>query len=254
MSVQSPSPRRFFTLLILILALAVGAPSGDAEARSKRTAKKVRRSEAKRSRKARAKRRKRRRRRRRRRGRFRGHGVKQAALRTEPLPKPSGDVWIWSPNWREEIKINIFEEDGGFSDEALATFDHTLRCRRTGEERAVDPRLAKILSIISDHYGGKRIELISGFRFQRNEGSRHYHASAVDVRIPGVSSRALYEFAQSLDSGGMGIGYYPRSGFVHIDYRAPGDPSYRWIDTSGPGTGTKGGAPSRKWKRRQPGS
>ena len=31
----------------------------------------------------------------------------------------------------------------------------------------------------------------------------------------------------------MGIGIYPASGFVHIDFRAPGDPSFRWTDWSG---------------------
>jgi len=42
--------------------------------------------------------------------------------------------------------------------------------------------------------------------------------------------------AESLDGGGMGIGIYPRSGFIHVDYRAPGEPSYRWTDYSGPGS------------------
>jgi hypothetical protein len=33
----------------------------------------------------------------------------------------------------------------------------------------------------------------------------------------------------------MGIGLYPTSQFIHVDFRAPGEPSYRWTDTSGPG-------------------
>ena len=39
-------------------------------------------------------------------------------------------------------------------------------------------------------------------------------------------------FASTLDPGGMGIGIYPRSKFVHIDVRPP--PSYRWIDNARP--------------------
>jgi hypothetical protein len=31
----------------------------------------------------------------------------------------------------------------------------------------------------------------------------------------------------------MGIGLYPTSGFIHVDFRAPGEPSYRWVDHSG---------------------
>jgi hypothetical protein len=40
----------------------------------------------------------------------------------------------------------------------------------------------------------------------------------------------------------MGIGIYPASGFVHIDFRAPGDPSFRWTDWSG----SKRGKPAKK--------
>lgn len=182
---------------------------------------------------------------------FSGHGVKKENLRKEALPKPSGDVWVYAENFREEVKVNIYAPDGSFDDAALAQLDEVFRCKRTKEVRAVDPRLYEVLSTIQDHFGGKRISLVSGFRFQRNEGSRHYHASAMDIRIKGVSSRELYKFAESLDTGGMGIGIYPRSGFVHVDFRAPGEPSYRWVDRSGPGGKSKGKRPSRQWTRRR---
>jgi uncharacterized protein YcbK (DUF882 family) len=176
--------------------------------------------------------------------------VRKAHLRTDALPTPSGDIWIYAENFHEDVRVNIYDDDGGFDEGALAQLDHGFRCRRTKEVRAVDPRLYEILSIIYDHFGHRRIQLVSGFRFQRNEGSRHFHASAMDIRIPGVSTRAVYRFADSLDKGGMGIGRYPNAGFVHIDFRAPGDPSYRWVDTSGPGgPGGKGKRPSRYWRR-----
>ena len=43
-----------------------------------------------------------------------------------------------------------------------------------------------------------------------------------------MSPKKIEAFAETLDRGGMGIGIYPRSQFVHIDVRSP--PSYRWID------------------------
>lgn len=167
---------------------------------------------------------------------FQGHGVARSTLRTEPLPKPSGDVWLKSPNVGEEARVKIYKDDGSFDDEALARLDELFRCKRTGEIRAVDPRLYEQLSRIQDHFGGKQIELVSGFRFAERSSSRHYHASAMDIRITGVSIREMYAMAESLDGGGMGIGIYPRSGFIHVDYRAPGEPSYRWTDYSGPGS------------------
>ena len=212
---------------------------------------------------------------------FSGKGVEKYDLRKEPVPRPSGDVWVYAVNFREEVRVNIYRKGGPapaaasltatrnpgaptdgaasakpgvtpnseYDEEALGSLDNIFRCKRTGEVRAVDPRLYETLSVISDHFGGKRIELVSGFRFQREEGSRHYHASAMDIRIPGVSIRELRKFAHSLDTGGMGIGLYPRAGFVHVDWRAPGEPSFRWVDRSSTRK-TGGKRPSRRWKRK----
>lgn len=168
---------------------------------------------------------------------FDGHGVRSVALRPEPLERPSGEIVFTPRNFKDETyRVNIYAEDGGFDDTALAALDRGFRCKRTGNERAVDPRLYEMLSRIYDHFGQKPIWLVSGHRYQRNEKSRHYHASAMDIYIEGVSIRELYEYADSLDKGGMGIGLYPRSGFVHVDFRAPGAESYRWTDYSGPGS------------------
>jgi uncharacterized protein YcbK (DUF882 family) len=181
------------------------------------------------------------------RGKFVGRLVSSAELRPEPLPRPSGRVALKALALHEVVEVNIYGEDGSYDQAALAKLDRVFRCRRTGEERAVDPRLYEILSIIHDHYG-KTIELNSGFRYQRNEGSRHFHGSAMDIQIPGVSFRELYTFVNKLDAGGMGMGKYPHSSFVHIDFRAPGEPSYRWTDTQRTRK-DPGKAPSRMWKR-----
>jgi uncharacterized protein YcbK (DUF882 family) len=165
---------------------------------------------------------------------FQGHGVGRGSLRSEPLERPSGDVWIVSNNVRDEVRVNIYNEDGSFDESALARLDEVFRCRRSNEARAVDPRLFETLSRVYDHFGQRRIELVSGFRYLERDSSRHHHASAMDIRIEGVSIKEMYAFAESLDRGGLGIGLYPSSGFVHVDFRAPGEPSYRWTDRSGP--------------------
>ncbi len=168
---------------------------------------------------------------------FRGHNAAKSSLRTEPLDKPSGDVWLRAENLNEEVRLNIYKPDGSFDDASLAKLDEIFRCARTGAVRAVRAELYEQLSRIYDHFEGKRIDLVSGFRFAERNSSRHYHASAMDIRIKGVSINEMYRYAESLDGGGMGIGLYPTSGFIHVDFRAPGEPSYRWTDTSGPDSG-----------------
>ncbi len=182
------------------------------------------------------------------RGRFDGRSVGDSELRQAPLPKPSGHIVISSPALHEEAEVDIYNEDGSLNQAALAKLDRLFRCRKTDEERAMDPRLYEILSLIYDHFG-QAIEVNSGFRYQRNEGSRHFHGSAMDITLQKVSYREVYAYATTLDRGGMGIGRYPVGGFVHIDFRAPGEPSYRWTDSHGSGGNDPGKLPSRMWKR-----
>lgn len=164
-----------------------------------------------------------------------GRNASPDELRKAPLEKPSGDIWLRAENLGEEVKVNIYKPDGSFDDAALAKLDELFRCVKTGEVRAVRPELYEQLSRIYDHFGGKQVVLVSGFRFAERNSSRHYHASAMDIKIPGVPLYEMYHYAESLDTGGMGMGVYPTGGFIHVDYRAPGEPSYRWTDYSGHG-------------------
>jgi len=178
---------------------------------------------------------------------FQGHAASRGSYRTEPLDKPSGNIWLFAENLKEEAKVNIYKQDGTFDEAALAKLDDVMRCRKTGEVRAVKPELYEQLSRISDHFGGdKRVELISGFRFAERNSSRHFHASAMDIRIKGITIREMYQYAESLDAGNMGIGLYPTSNFIHVDFRAPGEASYRWTDRSGHSSGKKKATKSKR--------
>lgn len=234
-------PRRIVSLAALLLFALAAAGTSDAEAGRKRsnkgstkvctttTGKKGKKTKKCRREKV-----------------FSGHGVAKDKLRVEPLDRPSGAIEIFAENLAEGATVNLYKEDGTFDDEALASLDEIFRCKRTDETRAVRPELYEMLSRIYDHFGQKRISLVSGFRFAERDSSRHFHASAMDIRIEGVSPRQVYEFAESLDAGGMGIGIYPHSGFVHVDFRAPGEPSYRWRDLSGPSSGKSKAKPNKR--------
>ena len=45
--------------------------------------------------------------------------------------------------------------------------------------------------------------------------SQHMNGNAMDIRFPGVPVFKIRQAARSLQMGG--VGFYPRSGFVHID-------------------------------------
>jgi uncharacterized protein YcbK (DUF882 family) len=175
--------------------------------------------------------------------------VADSELRQAPLWRPSGHVHVYAVAFGKDLEVDIYNPDGSYNQAALAALDEIWACHKTREVRAVDPRLYEVLSMLNDTYGG-RVELNSGFRYQRNEGSRHFHASAMDVRISGVSWKDVASYTETLDPGGMGIGRYPYMGFVHIDFRAPGERSVRWTDTSrGIDRSDPGKQPSRAWRR-----
>jgi uncharacterized protein YcbK (DUF882 family) len=159
-----------------------------------------------------------------------GYAVFDEKLRRRSPPPPSGNVHIRNLYRQEELKVNIYNRDGSYNSDALKQLSHLLRCKRTDTETTMEPRLFTILSHVFDHFGERPIQLTSGYRNQRKTTSNHYRGSASDIMIYGVPPKVLRSFIESLDAGGIGVGIYPASGFVHVDVRPP--PSYRWIDYS----------------------
>ena len=133
-------------------------------------------------------------------------------LRVDPLPRPSGNIKVISANSpNDKASVNIYNPDGSYNLDALAELNHVLRCRRTDDEKDIDPQLLTLLSHVYDHFH-RPLEIVSGYRNQRKQTSNHYKGRASDIRITGVSPKKIEAFAETLDRGGMGIGIYPRGG------------------------------------------
>ncbi len=114
---------------------------------------------------------------------------------------------------------------------AIAQLNHFLRDHRTQDVSHYDPREFDLLHSLMAKLGrpNGEIDVVCGYRtpwsnnFLRtrtaNTGvaqhSQHMLAKAIDIRVPGVTTRRLDETALSLHGGG--VGYYPISQFVHVD-------------------------------------
>lgn len=124
-------------------------------------------------------------------------------------------------------KVTYFAE-GQYLPEALREIDVLLRDHRNGEIRTIDPKLYDQLFELGramDHAGP--FEIISGYRSpasnselrnqSRGVAKRSFHLTgqAVDIRLPGVQLAQLRSAAIAHRAGG--VGFYPSSGFVHID-------------------------------------
>ncbi len=105
--------------------------------------------------------------------------------------------------------------------------DRFLRCHYTNQATDIDPRLFPALIAAAVHFHVGRVFVISGHRSPKynlilrkkghevSRNSQHVLGKAVDFRLPGVSTAALRDWASRRHMGG--VGYYPRSGFIHID-------------------------------------
>jgi uncharacterized protein YcbK (DUF882 family) len=126
-------------------------------------------------------------------------------------------------------------EHGAYQPDALAAIDRILRDHRTDEATVMDTRLLDLLHSLRATLGSRRrFEVFSGYRspstnaalFEEGHGvaehSFHVAGKAIDIRLPGRSLAVLRRAALQLRRGG--VGYYPHSGFVHVDV----GPLRRW--------------------------
>jgi uncharacterized protein YcbK (DUF882 family) len=134
---------------------------------------------------------------------------------------------LYSLNSRKSIDVEYCQA-GYYDPEALSAIDHLLRDPINGDVRGIDPKLLDLLYELHEKVGGKApFTVLCGYRSPRTnaslrefnkavaEQSLHMQGKAVDIRLPGVPLAALRTAALELKSGG--VGYYPRSGFLHVD-------------------------------------
>jgi len=164
--------------------------------------------------------------------------------------KPEQPGMITLTTRDEQAAIRLLDDAGRVAQEGLLQLSQWLHGDATqAAEVLPHPRLAVLLASISDHFGGRPVQLFSGFRRPggRTRGtSRHVQGRAADILVSGVSKRALFEYCRSL--GNTGCGYYPRSLFVHVDVReAPG----QWVDWSRPGRRAIYGTLRRPYRLRE---
>jgi uncharacterized protein YcbK (DUF882 family) len=155
---------------------------------------------------------------------------------------PSRLVALYAVNHREMLVVDPIDEEGRVSPKALALFEELLRSARTDDTHAIDPMLVRLLHAVALAHDGV-LMITSGYR-EPGHGtkptSQHTMGKAADVRHPYLPAKSIVDFAREWGAGG--VGYYPKSGFVHLDVR---EVPYYWVDTSG--KGEKGQAVADKY-------
>lgn len=143
------------------------------------------------------------------------------------LPTRVRELSFYNVHTGERLKTAYFE-NGEYLPGALSQVNHFFRDFRTNEIRAIDPRLLDLLYRIKSALDTPQpFNLISGYRSpatnswlaSQSEGvshhSLHMYGMASDINVQGRSLALLQMVALAIRGGG--VGFYPRSDFVHVD-------------------------------------
>jgi uncharacterized protein YcbK (DUF882 family) len=151
----------------------------------------------------------------------------RSALGSSAAAQPERFLAFYNTHTGERLKT-VYWVQGNYISDSLGEIDHILRDHRTNEVLNIDTRLLDLLFALRNELDTSQpFHIISGYRspqtnaflhahsFGVAENSLHLVGKAIDIRTPGRSLTLLRNAAATLKGGG--VGYYPKSDFVHVD-------------------------------------
>jgi uncharacterized protein YcbK (DUF882 family) len=140
-------------------------------------------------------------------------------------PSAGRRLSLVSPHTGETFD-GVYRDDSGPLAGAMADLSVFLRDFHCGETIAINVAMLNFLANVMDAVGATRAIVLSAFRtpetnamlartmFGVAEHSQHIYGRAIDFVLPGRLEEAMLA-ARAMQRGG--VGWYPRSGFLHID-------------------------------------
>jgi uncharacterized protein YcbK (DUF882 family) len=155
-------------------------------------------------------------------------------LRADPMSEAPRAIVLKNLHTDESLDA-VYWDKGGYVPDALGAVNRVLRDFRTGEEHPISPALLDVLSDLRAAVGsGAPFQVISGYRSPATNAmlreqsaevaqhSLHMDGLAIDLFLDDVALDRLHLAALELTRGG--VGYYPQTGFIHLDV----GPVRRW--------------------------
>ena len=143
------------------------------------------------------------------------------------ITQPERKLSLLNLHTGEHLNATYWAE-GQYQTSELKAINHILRDHRTGDAYRMDNDLLNLLNILHQKMdSNKSFQIISGYRSPKTNAalnkqsngvakkSLHMQGKAIDIRLPGVQLSGLRKAAINCQAGG--VGYYPKSDFVHID-------------------------------------
>ena len=144
-------------------------------------------------------------------------------------PRQKRNLWLYNTHTGEYFK-DLYWEKGKYSPSSLKKINTLLRDHRENKVKSIDTELLDLLFNIQCLLNyNKPFDVISGYRSVKTNArlrraskgvalnSYHTKGKAIDIMFRGLSLKRAHKAVCSLKVGG--VGYYPKSGFIHVDVR-----------------------------------
>ncbi len=149
------------------------------------------------------------------------------------MPRPAGALpapplrrlRLYNPHTSESFE-GPYRDDHGPIAAAMQDLSFFLRDFHSGARIAIDVGVIDFLAAVLDAVGASRATILSAYRtvatnrmlarttFGVADNSQHLYGRALDIRIDARLEEAM-DAARAMRRGG--VGWYPRSGFIHLD-------------------------------------
>jgi uncharacterized protein YcbK (DUF882 family) len=134
---------------------------------------------------------------------------------------------LYAVNTGERLAVD-YCVNGRYEPDALRAIAHLLRDFHVDAVHPIDTVLLDSMARMTRLLGARGpLHVVSGYRTRETnekrrrydrsvaENSFHIEGKAVDLFVPGRKLASVRHVARALEVGG--VGYYPESGFVHVD-------------------------------------
>lgn len=151
----------------------------------------------------------------------------------------------------------VYFADGLYLKDSLRDINRVLRDWRNDQMIEIDPRLLDIVYLVQGKLDSRApIEVVCGYRSPQTnsmlrrksravaKNSLHMQGMAIDISFGGRELAQVRRIAEAMGAGG--VGYYPGSGFIHLD----SGPVRYWSQRGRVAPGTDGARASSRTSRR----
>lgn len=143
------------------------------------------------------------------------------SLATPAVAKGMLRLDLFRPRTRERLVAEFSARS--ISKDSYAKLNWLLRDVSAKQAMPMDRDLLVLAAQLSEDLHVEQLHVQSGYRTKGTNGairgaakkSYHMKGMALDIKVPGLSTRAIAQAARKAGAGG--VGRYPARGFVHID-------------------------------------